>query len=335
MIFNNSGLVDAEMCWRKYYLNHVRRLGRTYEESSPTFTARFDGILWHAIMAEHYTKGTHFGLGIEGLIEDAFKEGLEKAEFDEERDEIFAKKTWFFDMYEAYAENYKEEDSKWEILGVEEQLLVPMDDHCPKCQASLQDYVPHEAPKKELCKCGAPIDYLVAQIDLRYLEDNVRRICDHKTKKTSVSEAYLMAFQESSQFTHYMYCARRAFDEDYHTGTANVVAKLKYINKKGNPFHRNTEIIRGPLDFLEWKAERVHLRQEISRRSQKDPTDFRSWPRNSVSCRRWGLCDYYGFCWPTRGDWFNPPEDLADSFEEKEEMHIDNYKALLQGESSG
>lgn len=338
-VFNNSSFMDVDDCFRLYFLAHVQRLGPKYEGVNPYLNDRFEGVLWHAIMAQHYGSiykddETGHVYTVEEIIDQTYAAPLELTEYEEEAQAIRDRKVWWNEMYLAYRRQWDDKDSDWEILGVEESLLASADDACWNCLTVFPSEIRSGAEPKEFCECGVSIDYYAAQLDLRIREAGVEKIVDHKSKKRTPSEVYIDGFSESTQFTHYTYVASRHFDRDIHSGIANITTKLKLVDKRGQPFKRNEEITRGPEDFKQWAAERAALRADIRHR-KSEFTRSRAphhWPRNTGACRKWNrTCDFYGFCWPSRPDWFRPPFDLEDSFEEKEVMHLDNYAKLLLG----
>lgn len=334
-VWNNSSFVQAQECWRMWYLAQIKRYGLKYEQSLPSFLPRFEGTLWHAVLAEHYSKDCHFGVGVSGVINSAYEESIEKAPFEEEANLLQERKQYFFDLYEAYEKHWREDFDRWDIKGVEEQLISTLRDTCPTCKQAFSPELVRGVETPRVHDCGTPIIYVVAQIDLRVEEDGVPLIVDHKTKKTSVSDWYLESFNESPQFTQYLFIARRVLgDLNLNVGVANVTAKLKNIDKKGKPFHRNSEIVRTQTDYQQWQQDRLAIAMAADIKTESSTPPGSLVMRNPSSCRRFGLCEYYGMCWPSRDDWDDPPYDLMDTYEVKSEIHIDNYAILLSEEVS-
>jgi len=331
VIYNNSSLVDAGDCLRLYFNKHIRRLGLKFEEGLPGFSDRFEGVLWHAIMAEHYSHGEHFGIGVSAVIDDAYKASYEAATLEEEIAQLDEKRSYFSRLYDAYASYYIDDSDRWDILGIEEQFITPLGDFCRSCGAAFDDEIIRGLSTPATHSCGEAIRFLVGQLDLRIREDGIQKIVDHKSKRTSVSEWYLGQFVESTQFTQYLYGARRNFGGDVSCGIANVVAKLKLIDKKGQPFHRNNEIIRGLEDFAVFVDERRSLVESLEARAKLQPS-VSLWPRNASQCRRFGLCGFHGLCFPARLNILEIPYDLEDTYEQKEAIHIDNYAKLVEEE---
>lgn len=332
--WNNSTFNHAEACLRLYYLSAIARLSYIRQEALPGFTDRDEGLLWHAVMAQHYGIGlmgfTGHSLGPLGPVYDVFSERIGAATFDEDVQALKERLKWWERLYEAYAKRYVDEDVAWEVLAVEQRFVTVLGEQCPRCFSPYTDGMRKGIELVPVCACGAEIDYLVGQADLIIRENGVLKVIDHKTTRRSVGEWKLASYTEDSQFTHYLYGISRVTGEWVGAGTANVAAKLKLVDERGNPFHRNSEIIRGPADFDAFVAERRDMIGMLRTRRRMDQTLPGTWPRSPSACRRFGLCEFYGVCWPTRAAWAALPDDLVESYERKPLNYVDDYALLIE-----
>jgi len=123
-------------------------------------------------------------------------------------------------------------------------------------------------------------------------------------------------------------------------GIANCIAKLKTIDKKGNPFKRALEIVRTAVDFDVYVADTLNLIRTIERELEQLDNDnlpfardgqmpFR---RNTDACRNYGLCEMYSICHPARKDWWTIPWDVADDYEVSHTDYVRDYRKLADEE---
>jgi hypothetical protein len=195
--------------------------------------------------------------------------------------------------------------------------------------------------------CGSPIHYVVGIADAVVVENDVLKLVDHKTKggkSPSVSDAFLASFNESRQFTGYMYIFSRVFGKDVAMGIANCIAKLKTIDKRGNPFKRAVEIVRSKLDFEAYVSDTLSLITTIEGElTHLDESDlpFPDWTRkggeapfrrNTDACRNYGLCEMYAICHPARKDWWMLPFDVAGDYEVSDTDYVRDYRKLADEE---
>jgi hypothetical protein len=286
------------------------------------------------MMAAHYGLPANSPGAVE-VCNDAFRKLAQAAEFDEEKQALDKRRDYFHRLYEAYARRYESDFDRWEILGVECRFITVLGDSCPTCDGSYSEGMIRGTTLLVNCPtCDDHVDYLVGQADLVVRENGVVRVVDHKTTRKSVSEWKLSSYNEDPQFTHYLYGVSRTRGEEVGHACANVVAKLVNVDERGNPFHRNDEIVRGQVDFDTFVVERRERIREIrdrqARWAQGAETSPGTWPRTPSSCRQFGLCSMYGLCWPTRPDWWTVPEDLTESFEQKPLNYVDDYSMLIE-----
>lgn len=343
-IHNNSRLRLYEKCPRSYYYGSVRNLFRQSEWGDRD---RDEGTLFHAMLAEWYdSKDTN---KVQNVLQGWLNTELDKAELDVEQ--VFARERheYMWNLFEAYVQRYDKDDS-WTVIEIERSGITVLGDECTKCKASYPKALIEGKVIKETCgatgdnlpwPCEAPIHYLVGQADLIVLENQLVKIVDHKTKggkAPSISESYLAGFDESPQFTQYMYIFGRNLGRPVDMGIANAVAKLKTIAKRGNPFKRNEEIIKSERDYSVFVADRLALIQAIElemtsldENNIPKPGTY-SFRRNTDACRDFGLCPFFGICHPARDDWWNLPSTVAGDFACKESDYVSDYKKLIEEE---
>lgn len=343
MILNNSRLRDYEKCPRKFYWSTVRNLWR----GSVGIDA-VEGTLWHAVMECLY-------LGIKAelsfstiasqcyrIIEQHFEEKLQSEDLllDEEREFLEERCEYFKKLFDAYCERYLSKD-RWEIVDTEISAITCLGDACYYCARPYdEDLILGERIQKYCPNCSSSIFYVCGRGDMLIIEAGQLKLVDHKTKggkSPSISEPYLLAFNESPQFTTYMYILTRVLQRVIPYGIANCVGKLKTITERGNPFHRNEEIQRNDTDFLLFVEDRVNLFQQIERDTaaldpEKKPTS-RCFRRNTNACRDYGRCAFYDLCFPNgfaKGNWWELPEGCE--FEERDPDYVADYQNLIQEE---
>lgn len=333
--WNNSTFALFDACKRLYYLKDIEGIVPAHPEVLPGFTNREEGTLWHAVMAQHYGASlpgfpVHPG-GVLGPLDDAFKLAMARDRlFAEDITALQERHTWWKRLYDAYASRYRETDCDWEILAVEHRFISVLGDECYHCGEPYHEDMRRGTRLVKVCDyCGVEVDYIVGQSDLITREQGVLRVTDHKTTARSVGEWKLASYTEDPQFTHYSYGVSRTTGEYIGTARANIVAKLKLVDERGNPFHRNNEIVRGQEDFDAFVHERRDMIRQIRQRTHELKAET-AWPRSPGACRRFGLCDYYGVCWPTRSDWSTLPWDLEDSFTQRPPNYVDDYEQLIQ-----
>lgn len=165
-------------------------------------------------------------------------------------------------------------------------------DHNP-----LRDYVVLSSEQK-----GDVIIYQDANliIEYSYVIDKLLRkrtddsvvIMDHKTSYT-LGDAFGRATKPSSQFTGYIYCARKHFRNE--SINECVVDGIQTARKKieTNPRECFTRIstYRTEQDLAEWLANTISIGKRIAREVELD-----SWTFNTRSCTMYGQCPFYDVC---------------------------------------
>jgi hypothetical protein len=236
-MYNNSRLKTYEKCPRRYYYEAILRLRRI---GSWADVDREEGTMLHDVFAELYgPKQAHPKAAARQVIYDYYDKLIDAAELDIEVDEHTARRDYMFELFAAYLKRYPTET--WVVLDVEKSGFTVLGDECYECGEPYPDeWIRGEEAGTECQWCRAAPHFVAGQADLILRDNGVKKIADHKTKggkSPSVSDQFLASFTESRQFTQYMYIFSRVEGEPIEMGVANCVAKLKTIDKRGNPFN--------------------------------------------------------------------------------------------------
>jgi hypothetical protein len=301
-----------------------------------------EGLLWHEMMECWYAlNGLSTPNDIYAIVDAHYDVKISEPNLMEEEIEFWEeRRVYIKKLFDAYVARYVGKDN-WEVIDTEVSAITCLGDACYECARPYSAELINGTRIESYCpNCSASIFYVVGRGDMLILEAGLLKLVDHKTKggkSPSVSEPYLLAFNESPQFTTYMYILQRALGRKIAYGIANCVGKLKTIAERGNPFHRNEEIIRGNTDFLLFVEDRIDLFQQIERELAKlDPAKrptTRCFRRNTNACRDYGRCAYYDLCFPygfAKGDWWELPEVCE--FVERDTDYVDDYRNLINEE---
>ena len=351
-IYNNSRLRTYEKCPRKYYYESVRGLRRRSEWGN---VDRDEGTMLHNVLQVFLDTG-RIDRSLE-VITNYYASQIADAGLDVEREVAVERRDYMKAFFEAYTRRWVGDN--FEVVETERQGITCLGDNCYKCGAAYDKdliegkavqktcHAPIHFPSNNTTEtCDAPIRYLVGQADLLYLENNMLKLMDHKTKggkSPSASDPYMAAFHESPQFLQYMYIfSRNCLNPDgtsrpVHTAVANVLAKLKTIDKRGVPFKRET-VVKGQRDLDAFVKDRHALIETIEREMEQlhpDGTPIgvtQPFRRNLDACHDFGLCPMFGICHPPREDWWNLPFDIADDYEQESGSYVEDYRKLIDEE---
>lgn len=342
-IYNNSKLKLYESCPRLFYYGAVLNMRR---KSSWADLYRDEGSLYHEMLAAWLNPEDPHPPGVVRIIiDDYYKERIAGAELDIEAEEMEKRRKYMHDLWDAYLRRYPNET--WVVQSVEQKGATCLGDKCYKCKASYPlEAIRGEVLYAECLVCTAAIHYIVGVADALVLENGVFKLVDHKTKggkSPSVSDAFLASFNESRQFTGYMYIFSRVLGREVAMGIANCIAKLKTIDKRGNPFKRALEIIRTRADYDAYVADTLNLIQTIEADLAMLGTGrgvdvnvpkpgTHPFRRNVDACRNYGLCEFYGICHPSRADWWTIPWDVVDDYEVTDTDYVRDYRKLADEE---
>lgn len=335
-IYNNSKLRLYETCPRLFYYGAVLNLRK---KSTYANLDRDEGTLMHEMLATWLNPDDPMNdLEVRGLINGYYYKRVDEAELDVESEEMEERRQYMHDLWDAYLRRYPNET--WVVQSVEQQGATCLGDMCYVCHTSYAESAIKGTVLHPNCSCGAAIHYIVGVADALILENGVFKLVDHKTKggkSPSVSDAFLASFNESRQFTGYMYIFTRVLGRPVAMGIANCIAKLKTIDKRGNPFKRALEIVRTSLDFKAYVDDTLSLirtiEDELVHLDDNDiPTNDGVFRRNTDACRNFGLCEMYSICHPTRADWWAIPFDVADDYEVSDTDYVRDYRKLADEE---
>jgi len=340
-IYNNSKLKLYETCPRLFYLSSVLNLRR---KSTYTNLDRDEGSLWHEILAAWLNPDDpHNDRLVRSLIDEFYINRQQAAELDVEHEAMVDRQEYMHSLWDAYLRRYPNEP--WVVQAVEQKGATCLGDTCYDCGADYPlEAIMGEKLHSQCFGCQASIHYIVGVADALVLENQVFKLVDHKTKggkSPTISDAFLASFNESRQFTGYMYIFTRVLGRPIAMGIANCIAKLKTIDKRGNPFKRALEIVRTATDFKAYVDDTVSLINVIEGELEEleligidlipreGTTPFR---RNTDACRNYGLCEMYAICHPARVDWWAVPFDVADDFEISDTDYVRDYRKLADQE---
>lgn len=351
-IYNNSKLKLYETCPRLFYLSSVLNLRR---KSTYANLDRDEGSLWHEILATWLNPDDpHNDRLVRSLIDEFYINRQQLSELDVEHEAMVERQTYMHSLWDAYLRRYPNET--WVVQAVEQKGATCLGDACYVCGESYPEASINGTFLQARCGgdqheqgCGASIHYIVGVADALVLENGVFKLVDHKTKggkSPSISDPFLASFNESRQFTGYMYIFTRILGRPIAMGIANCIAKLKTIDKRGNPFKRALEIVRTAADYrayvndtialinvIEGELEQLEVNPEAPSLGPVIPKEgtipFR---RNTDACRNYGLCEMYAICHPARADWWAVPFDVADDFEISDTDYVRDYRKLADQE---
>lgn len=337
-IYNNSKLKLYETCPRLFYLGAVQNLHR---KSTYADLDRDEGSLWHEMLAAWLSPDDpHNDRVVRILINEFYVSRQEEAELDVEEEAMKDRQEYMHDLWDAYLRRYPNET--WVVQAVEQKGATCLGNACYVCGSDYPETAINGSILQLHCEgCGAAIHYIVGVADALVLENTVFKLVDHKTKggkSPSIGDAFLASFNESRQFTGYMYIFTRVLGRTVAMGIANCIAKLKTIDKRGNPFKRALEIVRTAADYKAYVDDTLALIKtielELSELNENDTpiegkTPFR---RNTDACRNYGLCEMYAICHPARADWWAVPFDVADDFEISDTDYVRDYRKLADQE---
>ncbi len=344
-VYNNSKLKLYETCPRLFYLGAVLNLRR---KSTYANLDRDEGSLMHEMLAAWMDPDDpHCNVKVNGLIDDFYDKRQNAAELDVEADAAVDRNVYMHALWDAYLRRYPNET--WVVQAVEQKGVTCLGDRCYKCGFVYPGSAIRGEQLIPSCvsgTCGAAIHYIVGVADALVLENGVFKLVDHKTKggkSPSISDAFLAGFNEARQLTGYMYIFSRVIGRPVAMGIANCIAKLKTIDKKGNPFKRALEIVRTVTDYEAYVSDTLSLIQTIEGELElldedniplMETDDKRHQPfrRNTDACRNYGLCEMYSICHPARRDWWTVPFDVADDYEISDTDYVRDYRKLADEE---
>ncbi len=343
-IYNNSKLKLYETCPRLFYLGAVLNLRK---KSTYANLDRDEGTLFHEMLAAWLSPDDpHRHSVVHEIIQNYYYGKMEAAELDVEEQAMEDRMTYMHELWDAYLRRYPNET--WVVQSVEQKGATCLGDACYVCG--------HDYPREAIAGtyilsncvgCSAAIHYIVGVADALVLENGLLKLVDHKTKggkSPSVSDAFLAQFNESRQFTGYMYIFSRVLGREVVMGIANCIAKLKTIDKRGNPFKRALEIVRTAADYKAYVADTLSLiiiieaelelldKNNIPFPEGDENTGRQPFRRNTDACRNYGLCEMYAICHPARADWWAIPFDVADDFEISDTDYVRDYRKLADQE---
>ncbi len=337
-IYNNSKLKLYETCPRLFYFGAVVNLRK---KSTYANLDRDEGTLWHEMLAIWLNPDDPHNDGpVRVAINRHYEKRIDEAELDIEVEAMKDRREYTRDLWDAYLRRYPNET--WVVQSVEQKGATCLGDTCYVCDEPYKpDSIRGEILYPHCSECIAAIHYIVGVADALVLENGVFKLVDHKTKggkSPSVSDAFLAGFNESRQFTGYMYIFTRVLGRPIAMGIANCIAKLKTIDKRGNPFKRALEIVRTAADYRAYVSDTLGLINIIEAELEEldennlpieGATPFR---RNTDACRNYGLCEMYSICHPARDDWWAIPFDVADDFEISDTDYVRDYRKLADQE---
>jgi hypothetical protein len=334
LILNNSRLRDYEKCPRKFYWSSIRNLWRGFVGVDAE-----EGLLMHDVLPCWYDNQSM--TACHTIIDAHFDKKLSASNLMEEEVDWFTeRKDYFKRLLDAYIKRYAGKED-WIKVDSEVSFITCLGDSCYNCAHPYAPELIKGLDIQQFCpSCSHSIFYVVGRGDMLIKERGLLKLVDHKTKggkSPSITEPYLLAFNESPQFTTYMYGLGRVLEKKIHYGIANCIAKLKTIDERGNPFHRNEEITRNETDFLLFVEDRINLFQQIQEDMAKlDPEhrpSTRCFRRNTNACRDYGKCAYYDLCFPNgfaKGNWWELP--VGCDFETRGADYVDDYRNLIAEE---
>ena len=369
MIFNNTALTKYEECPRLFYLEEVLRLQRRPHEDSRNID-REQGVLWHEMMDlwrrvdKQEAEELEFQPCIRRVgriqqvqdhVKSYYNARIAVAQFEEEKLFEIECERYMLALFDAYIERYPTDS--FEVVDTERDFITCLGDECPSCGEPYHEDLRRGMTVQQRCdallsrdaygdngfedlRCEAEIDYLVGRADLIVSENGLVKLWDYKTKKATagVSVNTLSGYGTSSQFTQYMYGIGRVLNRVVANGVVDVVVKLKEIAKKGNPFRRNEEIVKGPLDYAAFVADRrallVQIRADLAQLQPDGTPKASAYPfrRNPNHCYKYGPCPMLDICHPARHTWWAPPEAVAHEYTTRPTNYVDNYRALIEEE---
>jgi len=293
-IYNNSKLKDYETCPRLFYHKAVRNRRK---KSTYANLDRDEGTLFHEMLAIWMNPDDPHDAGeVRTTIDAYYYQRIGKAELDVEAAAMDERRQYMHDLWDAYLRRYPNE--AWVVQSVEQKGITCLGDACYVCGWAYPEGIVRGCTISEKCgKCQAAIHYIVGVADALVLENGVFKLVDHKTKggkSPSISDAFLAGFNESRQFTGYMYIFSRVLGREVAMGIANCIAKLKTIDKRGNPFKRAVEIVRTALDYEAYVADTLDLIQAIEADMAELDDDnipvqgSRCFRGNTDACRNYG-----------------------------------------------
>lgn len=343
-IYNNSKLKLYETCPRLFYLSSVLNLRR---KSTYANLDRDEGSLFHEMLALWMNPDNpHRNDLVRDAISTYYAGRVNAAELDIEAEAMSERAVYMNDLWDAYLRRYPNET--WVVQAVEQKGATCLGDTCYVCKEPyFEESINGSVLWSNCARCSAAIHYIVGVADALVLENGVFKLVDHKTKggkSPSVSDAFLASFNESRQFTGYMYIFSRVLGRSIAMGIANCIAKLKTIDKRGNPFKRALEIVRTAADYKAYVSDTLNLintiEGELALLDENDipipKGDKGAWlepfRRNTDACRNYGLCEMYAICHPARADWWAIPFDVADDFEISDTDYVRDYRKLADQE---
>lgn len=334
MILNNSRLKSYEACPRMFFYESILRLRSILRNE-----VLDEGIIMHDLWAAHY-----LGQSIEfirAILKSCYDELREQAQYDIEVTEHNAREEYLWRLFTGYLAKYKDEELK--VILVEDDFITPLGDSCRDCGFVYPESYIRGEEIVISCDCGADIHWIVGRADLLVERYSVEELWDHKTKRSSISEAYLEAFETSPQFTQYLYGMSRKLGRSIERGVANAAAMLKTVGTakaRGNPFQRNTDIVKTSIDFQEFVKDRLEVFDEINiNQTRMGPPgegpigNAHAFRKNTSNCFAYNRkCDFYNLCHPARTAWWTVPDSEVDNFEQKEDDYVTDYTKLIAEE---
>ncbi|MGH7261587.1 MAG: PD-(D/E)XK nuclease family protein [Nitrospiraceae bacterium] len=342
-VLNNTAFTKYENCPRLFYLEEVLRYMRVPQDGEAARSIdREQGILWHELMDLWRRPGLasrddRLEL-VAAHIKTYYNARIAAAQFEEERLFEIECERYMQALFDAYVAHYPVDS--YETVDTERDFITCLGDECPTCGEPYHEDLRRGMTVQQTCQCGAEIDYLVGRVDVIAVENGVVKIGDYKTKKATaaVSHNTLSGFAVGSQFTTYMYGTGRALARTVANGFVDIVVKLKNIAEKGNPFKRNDEIVKGPIDYEMFVADRREIlrqiRDDLARLDENGVPQPGAYPfrRNTNHCYQYGPCPMLDFCHPSRHTWWTVPAAKTNEFTIRPANYVDDYRALIAEE---
>jgi hypothetical protein len=370
-VLNNTAFTKYEDCPRLFCLEEVLRIQRVQQDGEAARNIdREQGILWHEIMEIWRRLGAGSSderrMAVAGHLKAYYNQRIVAAEFEEEKLFEIECERYMQALFDAYVERYPSDS--FEVVATEQDFITCLGDECPECGEPYHEDLRRGMTVQPRCagrysvpcacifpaacvtcngtekihvrECGAEIDYLVGRADVIVTENGVIKLGDYKTKKASRSPSdYAMSgYAVGSQFTTYMYGVGRALARPIANGFVDIVVKLKEIAKKGNPFKRNEEIVKGPLDYEMFVQDRREMlrqiREDLARLEPDGSPKEGQYPfrRNTNHCYQYGPCPMVDICHPARHNWWQVPAAKAGEFATRPPTYVDGYRALIEEE---
>ena len=342
-ILNNTAFTKYEDCPRLFFLEEVLRIQRVHQGGEAARSIdREQGVLWHELMDLWRRPGAEDSFqrkaDVAAHLKRYYNERINVAEFEEEKLFEVECERYMQALFDAYVERYPIDS--FEVVATEQDFITCLGDACPECGEPYHEDLRRGMTVQQKCQCGAEIDYLVGRADVVVTENGVIKLGDYKTKKASrsPSDHAMNGYAVGSQFTTYMYGVGRALARPIANGFVDIVVKLKEVAKKGNPFKRNEEIVKGPLDYEMFVQDRRELlrqiRADLARLDENGQPRPGQYPfrRNTNHCYQYGPCPMLDICHPSRQNWWQVPAAKVGEFTMRPANYVDDYRALIEEE---